>query len=172
VPIPIRRALALLLLLGALGSLIGCSSSSDSATKRYSVRDEKGHTVSLADLRGRPALLTSWATWCNNCKTLLPGLQALATEQGRTGLQVVAVNVNAGGSGGEVAALEHSYGMTLPRWRDTDDDFTRTFRARGVPTSVLIDADGKVVQQWPGGIPLDEPAVKHLITRLTRQSAG
>jgi len=170
-PTRIRRAFGLLLLAGTLGGLVGCSGPHDTAATSYSARDQRGSAVSLADLRGRPALLTSWATWCHNCKTLLPGLQALAEEQGRSGLQVVAVNVNAGGSGGEVAALERDYGMTMPRWRDTDDDFTHTFRARGVPTSVLLDANGRVVQQWPGGIPLDDPAVTRLITRLVEQAS-
>jgi thiol-disulfide isomerase/thioredoxin len=166
-----RRAVALALLAGTLGGLVGCSSARDSSAARYSVRDEHGRSVSVADLHGRPALLTSWATWCHNCKTLLPGLQSLAETQGDHGLQVIAVNVNALGSDGEVASVERDYGMTMPRWRDADDDFTHEFRARGVPTSVLLDADGRVVQQWPGGIPLDDPAVDRRIARLVERSA-
>lgn len=148
----------------------GCTSGSDPASPRYAVRDRDGQRVALADLRGRAALLTSWATWCRECKTLLPALEAYHQEQGDTGVRVVAVNVNAPGAEGDVVALERAYSMSMDRWRDVDNDFTQVFRSRGVPTSVLVDGDGAVVRRWPGGVPLDDPAVRRLLRRVARRS--
>lgn len=144
----------------------GCSPGTDPAAPVYVVRDRDGHRVSLADLRGRPALLTSWATWCRECETLLPALESFHEEQGDTGVRVVAVNVNAPGAEAAVAALERDLSMSMDRWRDVDNEFTRVFRTRGVPTSVLVDADGAVVRRWPGGVPLDDPAVRRLLRRV------
>lgn len=124
----------------------------------------------MEELRGAPALLTSWATWCKECKTLLPELEELSDDQDVDGLQVVAVNVNAPGSEDEVVALERQYGMTMDRWRDVDNEFTQAFRSRGVPTSVLVDADGMVVRRWPGGIPVDDPRTARLLRQALRSA--
>lgn len=163
-----RLVVVLVVLAGT--ALAGCSSSGSTAAPDYSVRDRTGGRVALSDLRGAPALLTSWATWCKECKTLLPDLERFHEQQGADGVQVVAVNVNAPGSEGDVVALEHQYGMRMARWRDVDNDFTQAFRSRGVPTSVLIDADGTVVRRWPGGIPIDDAATKRLVRQVVRDA--
>lgn len=168
-----RRWVWVLLVVGLVAGAVGagCSSSSGSASApEYAVRDRAGSAVSLEDLRGSPALLTSWATWCKECKTLLPDLERFHEQQGTDGVQVVAVNVNAPGSEGDVVALEQQYGMTMDRWRDVDNDFTQAFRSRGVPTSVLVDADGTVVRRWPGGIPIDDAATRRLVKQVLRDA--
>ncbi len=165
-----RGAVAVMLAAGALVGLGACSVSTPSSSPDYSVRDRSGDRVSMADLHGAPAVLTSWATWCKECKTLLPALEQLHEDQGADGVQVVAVNVNAPGAEDDVLALEHEYGMTMARWRDVDNDFTQAFRSRGVPTSVLVDADGVVLRRWPGGIPLDDPATRRVVEQALRDA--
>lgn len=152
--------------------LVGCSSSTSSSAPEYSVRDRNGASVSVEELRGAPALLTSWATWCKECKTLLPDLERFHQAQGTGGVQVVAVNVNAPGSEDDVVALEREYGMTMPRWRDVDNDFGQAFHSRGVPTSVLVDADGAVVRRWPGGVPIDDAETERVVRRVLRDAQG
>lgn len=164
-----RLALLVVVALFAIG-VGGCSSSGSSSAPEYSVRDRAGERVSMDDLGGAPALLTSWATWCKECKTLLPDLERFHQEQGADGVQVVAVNVNAPGSDDDVVALEKQYGMTMERWRDVDNDFTQAFRSRGVPTSVLVAADGTIVRRWPGGIPIDDAATKRLVKQVVRDA--
>lgn len=163
-----RLAAALVL----VGVLAACSASPSAPAPHYSAHDRSGARVSLDDLRGMPALLTSWATWCKECKTLLPDLQRFSEQQGEDGVQVVAVNINAPGSERSVAAIEQQYGMTMTRWRDVDNDFAQAFRSRGVPTSVLVDAHGVVVRRWPGGIPLDDPATARLVNKVLRDARG
>jgi len=170
-----RRAAWVLIVVALLAGPVvaGCSSSSGSAAApEYTARDRAGDRVSMADLRGAPALLTSWATWCKECKTLLPDLETFHQHQGADGVKVVAVNINAPGSEGDVVALEKQYGMTMDRWRDVDNDFTQAFRARGVPTSVLVDADGTVVRRWPGGVPIDDAETRRLVKQVVRDAQG
>lgn len=162
---PRFRRIAAALLLAGVVAVAGCSGGDEAAAPEYSVRDRRGRPVGVDDLRGRAALLTSWATWCKECKTLLPALEELHDDQGETGVRVVAVNVNAPGSADSVEALERDYGMSMDRWRDVDNDFTQAFRSRGVPTSVLLDARGVVVRRWPGGVPLEDPEVRRLLRR-------
>lgn len=143
----------------------GCGGGTAPAGRGFRARTTDGGRVTTASLRGHGALLTSWATWCTECAELLPGLQDIWTDLRTSGLQVVAVNVDRAGEAGAVAAEETGYRMTMPRWRDPDDTFTHAFRARGVPTSVLLDARGDLVRTWPGGVPVDDPAVRRLLKR-------
>lgn len=167
---PLRTVLTLGLLAAVL-AVVGCSTSTGtSSAPDYSARNRTGKAVALADLAGRPALLTSWATWCKECKTLLPELQTLFENEGADGVQVVAVNINAPGSASDVVALERQYGMTMARWRDVDNHFTQAFRARGVPTSVLVDGDGAVVRRWPGGIPVADAETRRLLKQVLRDA--
>ncbi len=153
-------------LLAAALPIGACSARSSTTAPGYEVRDRQDRPVRIDDLSGAPVLITSWATWCRECKTLLPALERFHRQQAQHGVQVVAVNVNAPGSESEVEELERQYGMSMPRWRDVDNDFTQVFRSRGVPTSVLLDEDGLVVRRWPGGIPLDDAGTGRLLRRL------
>jgi thiol-disulfide isomerase/thioredoxin len=128
--------------------LVSCGAGS-SSTGYHATAWRGGDRVSVSSLRGQPAVLTSWATWCRECKKLLPALERLHTTRGDE-LHVVAVNVNAGGDAGEIDAIVKKYGMTMPLWRDPDNDFTATFHAVGVPTTVLLDSGGKVLRTWAG----------------------
>lgn len=112
-----------------------------------------GHPVSLQDLRGHDALLTSWATWCEPCKEELPAIDALYRERSGDGLQVIAVNVNEAGPGARsIEDYIHELGLSMPVWRDADDRFTVAFHGFGVPTNVLIDGEGRVVKTWLGAV--------------------
>jgi peroxiredoxin len=58
----------------------------------FSSWDLSGHRVKLSDFRGKPVLLTFWATWCTACQDELPALQRIDDTYRTTGLTVLAVN--------------------------------------------------------------------------------
>lgn len=58
----------------------------------FSSWDLNGHRVSLADFRGKPVLLTFWATWCTACQDELPALQRIDDTYRTNGLTVLAVD--------------------------------------------------------------------------------
>lgn len=58
----------------------------------FSTWDLSGHRVSLSDFRGKPVLLTFWATWCTACQDELPALQRIDDEYRANGLTVLAVD--------------------------------------------------------------------------------
>ena len=55
----------------------------------FSVKDLYGRQVSSADLHGKVVLIDFWATWCEPCKTEMPGYQRLLDRYGSRGFQVV-----------------------------------------------------------------------------------
>ncbi len=58
----------------------------------FNTWDLNGHRVSLSDFRGKPVLLTFWATWCTACQDELPALQRIDDSYKANGLTVLAVD--------------------------------------------------------------------------------
>ncbi len=137
-------------------------------TIRYSLSRATGdgRSITLAELRGRPVLLSSWATWCSECKEEFPGLQRTWRDRQAAGLQVIAVNVDGPLPGRAIRAVLDKYGLTMPVWLDSNNAYAITFHALGVPTSVLLDADGHVVKQWNGQIDFGNAEVKTILDQV------
>jgi cytochrome c-type biogenesis protein len=131
--------------------LAGCGGGGDAAApSRYDAETLEGAPTSVSELRGRAVLLSSWATWCSECKDGLRSLERLWHERRDDGLTTVAVNLDARGIDRRVGPMVSSLGLTMPIWRDPDNAFASAFGAVGVPTSVLLDAEGRVVRTWVG----------------------
>ncbi len=109
-----------------------------------------GDPISLSDLRGQWVLVNFWATWCLPCVTEMPYLQALGEEYaGR--LTVLAINLRE--SPEEVAAFAHQHNLTLPLLLEPDDAVILGYQALRLPTTVIIDPAGQMVERRLG--PLD-----------------
>ena len=126
----------------------------------YEVADlATGEPVSVSSLRGEPVLLVSWATWCRECDEELAGLQEFADSDAAQGIHIVAVNLDAADVEDEIDAKVAKHGLSVDLWRDRRNEFKRTFGALGVPTTVLLNADGEVVGTFPGAIDFDDADV-------------
>lgn len=159
-----RRRTAIVALAAAV-LLGGCGGAGDEAYEATALRT--GETVSVESLRGEPALLVSWATWCRECDEELAGLQEFAESERAEGLQIVAVNLDAASVEDEIDAKIERHGLTVELWRDKRNRFKREFAALGVPTTVLLDADGEVVATFPGAIDFDQDDVLAAIAEVT-----
>ena len=111
-----------------------------------------GDVVSVEQLEGSPALLVSWATWCRECDEELAGLQEFAASPAADGVTIVAVNLDAADVDDEIDAKVDRHGLTVELWRDRRNDFRRVAGALGVPTTIVLDADGDVVGTFPGAV--------------------
>jgi len=120
------------------------------AAPPYSARTMGGDTVTLAGFHGRAVLLDVWATWCMPCRTEMPALQRLYAAFADSGLTVVAVSVDGGGSDGNVREYMRRYGIQFTVARDPEQRVARTFRTVGVPETFLIDRTGKIAVRWIG----------------------
>jgi thiol-disulfide isomerase/thioredoxin len=111
-------------------------------------RDGEGRERRLADFRGRTVLLNLWATWCAPCRHEMPALDRLQAELGGAAFEVVAVSIDLGT---DEKPREFYRETDLRRLAFYHDPSGRVFqnlraagRAVGMPTTVLIDADGCV----------------------------
>jgi len=93
--------------------------------------------------RGKVAVVELWTTWCVPCRRTIPELERLARERSEDGLVVVGVNV--GEERGRALKLLRSLGASYPQYLDPDYRFTDALGARGIPTIVVLDRAGRLV---------------------------
>lgn len=114
-----------------------------------------GELVRLTDFAGRPVFLNFWRTDCPPCVRELPAMQQFMREQGDTGAVVLAVNQ--GEDAGDVRAFLADLGITeIPILLDPDTDLARDYGYRGLPTTYIIDAEGRVAYQKIGEFTLEQ----------------
>jgi peroxiredoxin len=130
-----------------------------------------GGRVRLSDLRGRPVVVTFWATWCPVCQKEMPALQASYQRYQAQGLAVLGVNVREGEA--EVTAYASSVGLAFPLLLDADGQTADLYQVNGIPTTLFIDAQGVVRERRVG--PVSEAdfdaLVEPLLAAETRTAA-
>jgi len=112
-----------------------------------------GPKVSLESLKGRPAVIDFWATWCAPCVRQIPVLNALREKRGED-VSVIGISVDADGA--EAVALfaeEHGIAYTV---LFGDEGLAQAFGARGFPTLFVLDAEGAIREAHVGVASLDE----------------
>jgi len=125
--------------------------------------DLDGRRVRLADFAGRVVLVNFWATWCAPCVREMPALERLQAALGDAGLTVAAVSIDRGGRD-VVAGFAAEHGLRqLGLFLDPQGALARAFGVSGVPTSFLVDAEGRVVGGLQGDAEWDSPAAEALI---------
>src|SRR5215470_3917681 len=111
-----------------------------------------GATVSLADFRGKPAVIVFWASWCSSCKEEAPRINALAAQYEGKGVRVLGINVKDSPAGAEVGVKE--FGIRYPVARDPDASVARAYGVRGTPTVIFLDRKG-FVRYFGNELPYD-----------------
>ena len=92
-------------------------------------------------------LLNLWATWCGPCVNELPSLARLSRLA--PGLKVLAINTDHEKVDASAFLKAHNAGA-LPVYLDSQVMMLRSFGAYGLPMTVLIDPDGKLVAKAEG----------------------
>jgi len=109
-------------------------------------QDASGRPRSLQDWRGRVVLLNLWATWCVPCRKEMPALDALQAKLGGPDFEVVAVNIDTRDADKPKAWLKDADIRRLAYYADPEakvfQDLKAAGRAFGMPTTLLIDAQG------------------------------
>ncbi len=130
--------------------------------------DGAGAPVTLADFKGRVILVNFWATWCAPCVREMPSLDRLQAKRGGGDFLVMAVNEDRGGAKVAKPFLEKLGTANLSLYVDKKMALMRALKVRGLPTSFLIDREGRVVGKLEGIAEWDAPEVEALIDYYTK----
>jgi thiol-disulfide isomerase/thioredoxin len=108
--------------------------------------DADGMPKKLSDWRGKTVLVNLWATWCVPCRKEMPALETLQSELGGANFEVVAINIDTRDPDKPKSFLKDANLIRLGYFNDQKakvfQDLKSIGRALGMPTSVLVDANG------------------------------
>lgn len=114
--------------------------------------DKDGNALMLSDLIGKPVILNFWATWCGYCIQEMPDFEEAYKEYGDE-VQFLIVNTDDGISKGEQYISQKGY--TFPTYYDLEYSAAITYGISGIPRTIAIDKDGRVLYNRAGMVDAD-----------------
>jgi thiol-disulfide isomerase/thioredoxin len=129
-----------------------------------------GEEVSLKDWRGKVVLLNLWATWCGPCREEMPMLDRLQKELGSDNFEVVALAVDKAGLEGAGKFFRNIKVKNLRLFADPTVRASGKLRVVGMPTTILIDAQGREIGRLIGPADWDSDDAKRLIAASLQTS--
>jgi thiol-disulfide isomerase/thioredoxin len=132
----------------------------------FSLPDMDGELHTLQDYRGKVVLINFWATWCPPCRREMPALEQLYSKFVDQAFAVLAVN--------QWEDADHVFAYmgdlnvipSFPILFDPESKVSADFGVKGLPTSFLLDKQGRVIFRAVGGRAFDHPEVEQTIRNL------
>jgi cytochrome c biogenesis protein CcmG/thiol:disulfide interchange protein DsbE len=125
-------------------------------------------SLRLSDLRGKVVYLDFWASWCGPCRSTFPWMNDIQARYGDQGLVIVAVNVD------KDKALASQFLAQLPAKftiaYDPQGSVAGMYKIIGMPSSFLIDRDGKIQLVHPGFREKDKAELESQIRQLVSKT--
>lgn len=125
-------------------------------------RGPEGEALTLAAFRGEVVLVNLWASWCAPCVRELPALERLAARLRGAPFRVVAVNLDRDAEEGR--RFLRARGIKgLLFYHDGEWALARALMAQGLPLSVLVGRDSRMIGRLAGAADWDGPAARKVI---------
>jgi peroxiredoxin len=133
---------AIVLALAAAVPAVAATPAANAVAPDFTLRSTDGRNVRLDELRGQVVLVNFWATWCGPCREEMPRLNALYEKYRGSGFVLLGVNVDDDPATALATATRLAVGF--PVLLDTDKKVSKLYALETMPSTLLIDRDGKV----------------------------
>jgi thiol-disulfide isomerase/thioredoxin len=120
------------------------------------MKDLAGKPFSLAALKGQVVLVDFWASWCGPCRKSLPELNALQARFAAQGVKVVGVSLDA--EAASVASFLERVPVAFTVLHDPTGQTGEAYAVVAMPTTILIDQEGRLAGRFEGGTHIQEEA--------------
>jgi cytochrome c biogenesis protein CcmG, thiol:disulfide interchange protein DsbE len=137
--------LALMIFLGAVGTAQAIDA--NIPAPEFDLPGQNG-SVKLAHQKGKVVYLDYWASWCGPCRQSFPWMNEMQTRFASQGLQIIAVNLDAKPDDARKFLADNNANFIIAY--DPKGETPRLYGVKGMPTSILIGRDGKVLFQHVG----------------------
>jgi peroxiredoxin len=136
----------------------------------FELNGPNGNRYRLSDLRGKSLIVNFWATWCPPCRAEMPSMQR-AWEQLRDE-DVVVIGINVGEDKAAIEAFTEQVPVDFPLPMDIDSEVVQRWPVRGLPTTFVVDPEGRLVYIAQGEREWDDPDLLDSVRALNNGSAS
>lgn len=112
------------------------------AAPDFTLRGIDGRNLRLAEQRGQVVMVNFWATWCGPCRVEMPHLNKIHDKYRGSGFLLLGVNVDE--DAGKAAGAVTQWGIRFPVLHDAQKTVVRAYQVSSMPSTVLIDRDGRL----------------------------
>ncbi len=141
----------------------GSAASASNPLPAFSLPALGGGVFTAADLKGKPAVINFFASWCSSCWAEIPHIEATFKDYRRQGLQVLGIGVL--DSEDSLRWMVNKLRITYPTVYDTSGDtVVKVLQLRSMPTTLFVDRQGVVRVRWQGF--MDKETLRRLIAQV------
>lgn len=133
----------------------------------FKVTNLAGAEKARANVKGKIVLLNFWATWCPPCKEEIPSIEALSQAMKGKSFEVFAVNL--GDDAAMVKSFVAEHKLSFPIYLDQKNLLSSTYASQGIPTTYLLDKDGRFIAGMVGAYNYSNPDFMSLLDELSKK---
>lgn len=156
-----RTRITLLAAVG--GALLATAAVAADKAPDFTLATDQG-SVSLTSLKGKPAYVDFWASWCGPCRKSFPWMNEMQARFKEQGLQVVAINLDSDRAAAKEFLDETPAKFTIAY--DPEGKSADAFGVKVMPTSYLIDRDGNITSTHFGFLAKDKAELEASLRKL------
>lgn len=165
-----RRVTRIVVLLAMVWPALAAASAKPAAppplAPSFTLASDAG-TVSLDSLRGRAVLVDFWASWCGPCRKSFPWLKSMQEKYGAKGLTIVAINVDKDREAADKFLSEFPTPFVVAY--DPDGKVAELFHVAAMPSTYVIDLEGRIAYAHRGFEPKKAPEIEsHIVETLPK----
>lgn len=128
----------------------------------FSVRDMNGKVVPFSSFKGKTVFLNAWATWCGPCRHEMPSIQSLYDKVDKNKVVFVMLAIDSRESPEKVNKFLTDNSYSFPTYQP-HGELPELLQVRSIPTTFVINANGKLVARKEGAANYDTPKYKEFL---------
>jgi thiol-disulfide isomerase/thioredoxin len=136
------------------------------AAPDFSLEDLDGHIHALSSYRGKVVLLNFWASWCPPCRLEMPSIERLYQSKMKRPFMVLGINQGETSENAFASLGLFKPMPTFPILLDSKSQVAKSYAVQGLPSSFLINRDGKIVIRAEGARDFSSTAMLKFIDDL------
>ena len=121
--------------------------------------DQENKKINLDEFRGKFVLLNFWAVWCAPCKEEMPSLDKLKVNKKLNNIEIFPINIGNDSIEKSKEFFKDLNIKNLKLYFDPKINLARELSLRGVPTTVLVNKNGKEFARIIGIVDFEDPSI-------------